>query len=94
MARKKRRTLQERLRIIDERLLRAEEYVAKNVNVEGLSWLHLDDWRGKSGHPAWMNNHAIPAMKWRRARIERALETIDKKAREKALNGRNRRGHD
>jgi hypothetical protein len=38
-----------------------------------------------------MNNYAIPAMKWRRAGIERALETIDRKAKEKELSARNRR---
>ena len=94
MARKKRRRLKEQLREIDRSLLNADEYLAKNVNVEGSTWLHLDDWRGKSGHPSWMKNHAIPAMKRQRARIEKLLETIDKKAREKALARRKRTGPD
>src|SRR5262249_17467347 len=91
MAQKKRHQIQEQLQNIEERLRNAEDYVAQNVNVEGSSWLHFDDWRGKSGHPSWMRNFMIPTMMKHRARKEKALENIDKKAKDTEL-ARRRRG--
>ena len=91
MARTKGRKIEEQLQHIEERLSNAEEYVERNVNVEGSSWLHLGDWRGKSGHPSWMRNHMIPSMKKLRARKEKALENIYNKAKDKELAGRRRR---
>jgi hypothetical protein len=85
MSRKNRRRIEEQLRFIEERLSNAKEYLARNVNVEGSSWLHMDDWRGKSGHPSWVKNHMIPAWKRLRARKERALETIDERTKDKKL---------
>jgi hypothetical protein len=82
--------------MVEKRLANAEEYVARNVNVEGLSWLHLGDWLGKSGHPSWMKNFAIPTMMKHRTRKEKALKSIDQKAKEKELARRKRygaRGH-
>ncbi|MBO0698811.1 MAG: hypothetical protein J2P46_10485 [Zavarzinella sp.] len=85
MAEQKRRSIQEQLRSIEQRLQNAEEYAAENVNVEGSSWLHMDDWRGKSGHPSWIKNQMIPAVKRVRAKKEKALETIDDRAKGKKL---------
>ena len=52
MKKKNRKRIEEQLAEMETRLANAEEYVAKNVNVEGKSFLHFDDWKGKSGHPA------------------------------------------
>lgn len=79
----KQRTIQEQLTRIDQRLRDAEEYVARNQNVESSSWLHLKDWEGNSGHPLWMKNFMIPATKRARARKEEALERITTKDKEK-----------
>jgi hypothetical protein len=54
------RKIEQQLARIEERLANAEEYLARNVNVEGKSFLHFDDWCGKSGHPLWMKNVMIP----------------------------------
>jgi hypothetical protein len=89
---KKKRKIEEQLRMIEKRLADAEEYVAQNVNVESTSWLHFADWRGKSGHPLWMKNLMIPATKKHRARKEKALERIDNKVKDKNLSKRKRRG--
>jgi len=77
--------------MIDERLATAENYVAQNVNVRGWSWLHLSDWKGKSGHPLWMKNHMIPSTETARTRKERALEKIDAKDKGKWLKQQRRR---
>src|SRR5438309_11950720 len=79
----KKRTIKEQLALIEKRLAAAEAYIAKNVNVEGSSFLHLHDWEGKSGHPLWMKNFMIPATKRARARKEKALERIIAKEKEK-----------
>jgi hypothetical protein len=79
----KKRRIEEQLTRIEQRLANAEEYVAQNVNVEGSSWLHLDDWQGKSGHPSWMRNYMIPSMNKLLARKEKALDRITSKAKEK-----------
>jgi hypothetical protein len=84
----KRRKIEEHLEKVDDRLAAAEDYVGRNVNVESSSWLHLEDWNGKSGHPLWMKNHMIPATKKIRTRMERALETINKKSKGKRLKQR------
>ena len=86
----KRRKIEEQLEMIDNRLAAAEDYVARNVNVEGSSWLHLDDWKGRSGHPLWVKNYMIPATKRARARKEKALEGISRKSKDKALKQRRR----
>src|ERR1700733_9232587 len=88
---KKQRMIEEQLKVIERRLANAEEYVAQNVNVEGTSWLHFGDWQGKSGHPSWMRTFMIPATKKHRARKEKALEGIDKKAKDISLSMRKRR---
>jgi hypothetical protein len=66
------RKIQESLERIEQRLRNAEEYVARNENVEGASFLHLRDWEGKSGHPLWMQHWMLPTTKRERARKERA----------------------
>jgi hypothetical protein len=88
----KTRKIEEQLELIEKRLANADEYVAKNVNVEGSSWLHLDDWRGKSGHPSWMRNFMIPALKRYRARKERALARINDEAKDKNISRRRQGG--
>lgn len=47
----KRRRIVEELAKIDERLANVEAYLARGEYVEGMAFLHFDDWRGKSGHP-------------------------------------------
>jgi hypothetical protein len=78
------RKIEDQLARIEQRLANAEEYVARNVNVESTSFLHFIDWQGKSGHPSWMRNHMIPTMKKVRASKEKAQERIAQKAKEKA----------
>jgi hypothetical protein len=92
MNRKKRQKIEEALEKIEESLANAQEYVARNVNVEGSFQFHLGDWRGKSGHPLWMRNHMIPTMMKIRARKEKTLESIDNKAKDKSLTMRKRYG--
>jgi hypothetical protein len=87
---KTRKNITERLSMIERKLSNAEEYLARMVNVEGSSWLHMDDWRGRSGHPSWMRNFMIPTMLKYRAKKERALQSIDTKAKDKALTQRKR----
>lgn len=82
---KKKKQIEEDLETIEKHLSNAEEYLAKNVNVEGSPWLHLDDWQGKSGHPLWIRNVMIPATLRVRARKERVVRTIDNKAKDKRL---------
>src|SRR5262245_3609754 len=92
MDERKRQKIEEQLEEIEKRLANAEEYVARNVNVEGLSWLHFGDWWGKSGHPSWMRNFMIPTMMKHRARKEKALKNLDTKAKDKNLTRRTRHG--
>jgi hypothetical protein len=86
----KKRRIEKQLEMIEKRLADAEEYLAQNVNVEGSSWLHFDDWKGKSGHPLWMKNFMIPATKKARVKKEKALERISRKHRDKCLKQRRR----
>jgi hypothetical protein len=79
----KKRKIMEQLDMIDRHLANAEEYVARNENVKGSPQFHLGDWKGKSGHPLWMKNHMIPQTKRVRARMEKALETIVSKEKNK-----------
>jgi|SRR5580704_5952299 hypothetical protein len=79
----KKQRVQEKLKKMEQRLCNAQEYVARNVNVESHSFLHFKDWQGKSGHPLWIKNHMIPATKQARARQEKALERLMAKAKEK-----------
>ena len=88
----KKQRIEDQLKMIERRLANAEEYVVQNVNVEGLSLLHFDDWQGKSGHPSWMRNHMIPSMKRLRARQEDLLEDIDNRAKDLNLTRRKRHG--
>jgi hypothetical protein len=90
MNRKKKQKIEEALENIEERLANAREYIARNVNVVGVSWLHFDDWWGKSGHPSWMRNYMIPSMMKLRAKKEKALRNIDSKAKDKNLTMRKR----
>ncbi len=84
--------IEEQLEKIGERLANAEDYVARNVNVEGSTWLHLGDWQGKSGHPLWMKNYMIPTLMKLRARQEKALKNIGSKNKDKELTRRKRQG--
>ena len=79
----KRRKIKEQLETTEKCVANADEYVAQNVNVEGSAWLHTDDWKGKSGHPLWMKNYMMPAIKKSLIRKEKALEKIKNKSREK-----------
>jgi hypothetical protein len=88
MNKKKRANIQEQLETFEKTLSNAAEYVARNVNVEGTSWLHFDDWLGKSGHPSWMRNFMIPTVMKHRARKEKALLTVNSKTKGKELTRR------
>lgn len=79
----RKRKIQERLRNVEQHLRNAEAFVARNENVESTSFLHLKDWEGKSGHPLWMKNYAIPAMQRSRARDEKKLDRIASRAKDK-----------
>jgi hypothetical protein len=85
---RKRRTIEESLDSIDRRLADADGYVERDVNVEGRSFLHFGDWRGQSGHPKWMKNVMIPALRRGRARKEKILEQLDNRAKDKRLRTR------
>ena len=76
----KERKIKEQIKRLDQHLAAAEGYVARNVNVRGLSWLHLSDWKGKSGHPLWIKNYMMPSTQKAQAEKERALEKIATKA--------------
>ncbi len=78
-------TIEKQLEIIEQRLANAEEYLAKNVNVEGTSFLHLQDWDGKSGHPLWMRNHMVPTTMKYRAKREKIQRKNDDKAKDKDI---------
>jgi hypothetical protein len=80
--------IEEQLESIEKRLANAEAYVANGVNVEGSAFLHLDDWKGKSGHPLWMKNFMIPTTKRSRAKKEKVLDSIINKEKEKHLKQR------
>jgi hypothetical protein len=90
MKQKNQRRIKEQLKMVEKRLANAYEYVTNNVNVEGSSWLHLGDWEGKSGHPLWMQNWMIPCALRYRARKEKALDRIERKAKAKKLTLRKR----
>ena len=87
----KKRKIDEQIGMLDRRLAAAEEYVSRNVNVRAFpGWLHLSDWKGKSGHPLWMKSHVIPSTKRVLANKERALKRIATKGKEKELAERTR----
>jgi hypothetical protein len=92
MATRKAETIREQLGRIEKRLSDAEEYLARGVNVEGSGFLHLDDWRGKSGHPLWVRNFMIPTTLKNRSRKEKTLDLIDKKAKDRATTRHRRIG--
>ena len=79
----KKRKIEERLKRVGERLRNAEEYIARNVNVESTSFVHIKDWEGKSGHPLWMKNFMVPRTKIARTQNEKALERIVAKEKDK-----------
>jgi len=85
-------TLQQKLELVEQRLRNAEEYVARGENVVSDSFLHIKDWDGKSGHPKWMKNYMIPSAKKARARMEKAVERIAVREKEKASQRRTNRG--
>lgn len=85
-----RKRIHNQLARIERCLGDAQDYVARNVNVEGRGFLHLDDWRGKSGHPLWMKNFMIPSLIKRRAKKEKLLDRIDAQANDRVI-GRRRR---
>jgi hypothetical protein len=86
----KKRKIEEQIEKLDQQLVAAEHYVARNVNVRGFDWLHLSDWHGKSGHPLWMKNHMIPSTKKMLAERERAIKIITTKAKDKLHQERRR----
>ena len=92
MREKKNKKIKEQVQRIDESLANAETYIACNVNVKGTTFLHFGDWKGNSGHPAWMKNVMIPAWMRQRARKEKALETIDNRTKDKNISRRRRHG--
>jgi hypothetical protein len=92
MSKEKRRPIEEQLEKVEHALSNAEEYAARNVNMEGTAFLHFDDWHGRSGHPLWMRNFMIPTLVKHRARKEKALETVDSRAKDKELAKRRRQG--
>jgi hypothetical protein len=69
------RPIEKRLEAIDKALADAEAYLEKGVNVRS-SGLHLQDWKGRSGHPLWMKNHMVPRTKKAQAKLEAALERV------------------
>jgi hypothetical protein len=85
----KARRIQERLESIDKSLASAEAYVEKGVNVRSTSWLHLGDWKGRSGHPKWMKNHMLPQTRMAGDILEKTLERMA--AREKDRRSQKRR---
>ncbi len=87
---RKRQKIEEQLAKFEECLANAQGYISRGVNVEGTSFLHLGDWRGKSGHPSWMENVMIPRTLKHRAHQEKALEKIGKKVKEIRLSQRRR----
>lgn len=84
----KARRIQEQLAAFDKNLASAEAYLMNGVNVRGSSWLHLEDWKGRSGHPKWMKNHMIPSTRKAAVRLEKKLERIAAKERDRRLRTR------
>ena len=82
--------IKEQIEKLERHLVTAGHYVARNVNVRGFDWLHLSDWKGKSGHPLWMKNHMIPSTKRKMTERESAIEKISTKTKEKQLQDRRR----
>jgi hypothetical protein len=87
----KKRKIKEKIEKLEERLENAEAYLTRGVNVEGRAYLHMDDYRGKSGHPSWILSQMVPRVARRLARKQRALETIESKEREKKFTQRKKR---
>ena len=87
---RKKPPIPERLKKGEQYLRNAEAYVARNVNVESTSFCHFADWKGKSGHPLWMKNYAIPAMKRALARFEKRLDRIAARQKDKRSQKRRR----
>src|SRR5262245_7189662 len=85
---KNRRLIQEKLELVERRLAAADEYVARNVNIESNSFLHFSDWNGNSGHPKWMKNYMIPRAKRAQATMEKNLEQIRIKRKRQRLHKR------
>ena len=92
MNKKKSKQIQKDLERVEVHLANAEKYVVQDTNVEGSSWLHFGDWQGRSGHPSWMKNFAIPTMKKYRSRKEKALKSINNRAKDKNLTRRKQLG--
>jgi hypothetical protein len=90
---RKRATIVAGVSAIEDRLDRAREYVARNVNVEGKKFLHIDDWQGRSGHPKWMKNFMIPTMMKRLTTKRRILKQYDNRTKDKKITLRKRLSH-
>ena len=84
----KRRRIEEVLESMDRKLANAEAYIEKGVNVRSSTWLHSEDWNGRSGHPLWMKNHMVPSTKKAQARLEGKLERIAAREQDRRLRGR------
>ena len=82
------RKIKEQISTLNQHLAASKEYVARNVNVRGLFWLHLNDWKGTSGHPLWMKNHMIPSTERALTEKERSLKRVVAKRKEKRVTGR------
>ena len=85
--RAKRKT-EQLIEAIDRDLAAAELYLSRGINSESNDWLHLSDWRGKSGHPLWMKNVMVPGLEKSRAKAERRFETYERKCADIRLGSR------
>jgi hypothetical protein len=83
--------IEERIQRLKNNLANAERYLAEGKNVKSISLLlYLNDYRGKSGHPAWIRNVMIPRTKARIAAAEKALERIEAKQKDRTQTARRR----
>lgn len=88
----KARKIKEQIRKMEAYLANAEQYLTQNVNIEGVSFLHFDDWKGRSGHPAWVRNVMIPSTKEGISKMEKTLDIVYKKRKDKSVSRRKRQG--
>jgi hypothetical protein len=86
----KRLPIEDQITEIEKWLLNAQQYLARNVNVEGKRFLHFDDWKGNSGHPLWIRNHMVPSLKRARKWKEKLLTFIENKTKKKEIAQRKR----
>lgn len=80
-----RESIEKRIANLEKQMENAENYLKTGENIEGLDWLHLDDWAGHSGHPKWVKNHMIPSIKKRIAEQEKLIKKIESNNKEKKI---------